>query len=749
MFVAKLFKPRPLTKRDDSQGSGYVNSKPLPYGRGAWESHFIDSSTYQIPKSTDGWGMISKLDLDDGQNYYSLGDYRRTFPNIDINELGIGNHMNMHPDGIGQYNYRYTPWNLYAALGHNMKHTCGQCKDTEVKPVCISCDGEGIHPCDGCGAEGGWQCGDCDGEGNQRCYECDGEGNQGCDECDGSGEIGCEKCPGDGSISETCKICDGEGEIEGEGEGKDACSECDGEGEIVTDCPDCNGGLILCGDCDGDGTLNCDYCEGDGTVYCESCNDGWYECGDCYGDGNKTCHVCEGNADGGECDLYSVPHTQDKKWIMDNERREQSIIQYWRTPQGMELAKNYFKHKCLVEDLHKGSRKSKWLKEKGEAAWELAPKYLGKFNKKTRAWSINWNRKKMWEHFESVKRDEYDISSDLLTYHLPFFIIKGHHFGPKGDKVEEMKKLYKQFKFTTSLATIINPMIPTGVDISGQLSHEIVDERLVHYLTSPIWDKYLTYMNIKCKTLKQRGKYNILDYNPSHLSWIYATGPSNYSRANRKPINAPSLTMVFESRKGSIESYIHKLYNDSYVEKELNKRLSGRAGSNYGTDLIKAKIAYKLYKIMGDDFIGFWKCANILRGDGAAHHNVYGGDKMVNEHFGLNRVPKKSFPTYFIVVKRIDNIKDMKLDFPNKKTDGILIGDLGSCLGIYCKEDKTIYKIRHMEPVKPNNKLIPGFPNFPWIDSENILIFETSLRFNEYPFMNWTINKGLISDQKS
>jgi hypothetical protein len=52
--------------------------------------------------------------------------------------------------------------------------------------------------------------------------------------------------------SETCRVCDGSGEIEDE------------YGE--------EGDTLVCDDCDGDGTENCRHCSGEGKVECYECD---------------------------------------------------------------------------------------------------------------------------------------------------------------------------------------------------------------------------------------------------------------------------------------------------------------------------------------------------------------------------------------------------------------------------------------------------------------------------------------------
>jgi len=720
MFLRKLFKPRPLTPT--ATKDKYAKN---PWYGNIWEAYYYDYSDYQVLKNRDGFGMISKINLNDGNNHYALGDYRDSFPALGLTK--IHRHLDSMRTKAGT---TFIPWELYASLGHKINHTCSVCKDTEVMPECQECD-EGANLCQNCGGEGGYGCEECDGDGHVECWDCNGEGEIDCYECDGIGEVDCEECDGEGETESDCSDCLGEKVIKDSSGNVDDCATCEGAGTVNSKCENCiGGGKMECGDCNGGGKHTCDECGGDGYTYCDNCNGGWVECSDCYGDGNITCPICSGAAAGGECNNYTIPHALNDDWKSDDIRRLQSHDKFWRTEEGASLAVNYFKQNVLKTDLN---NRKKFIQEKVSYLWDECVKGLSSYDKNAGGHLVKWDRDKAFKILEDNKWDENDMSSEILTYHLPFYL-RGYRLSKLNlDKNEFLSRLKARFKFET-LPKLLYP------SPKKEYIHTEVSERLINYLQSPMWDDYFKTINLKCKPLPYAGKLNILDYNPPKLSWIHVVGPTNYGRNTNGYIypNVSSFSMAFEGVKGALQGYHHKLVSPELLDKLVKNNFQGLGNRS---SMQKIHLGYLLHQHLGDDFIGFWRINKIIQG--AAKSNIYKGGKITNDTFQKNQMEGVyGFHSYIIVVKSQANIETMK----NVARLSRLLTQRDI---LYCRETQKLYTNR-LKPTESKH-IVAGFPDFPWINAQDALVYETNLRFTEYPFMNWTINKPQLNldDKKS
>lgn len=205
---------------------------------------------------------------------------------------------------------------LYGTIESYKCSTKIECPSCDGSGICSKCQGNrqitctvcnGSQECPSCYGTGKYGCENCNGTGN--CPDCDGDGECDCETCWGDGRISCPDCHGTGNyIEDTCNKCGGSGDYYGR-----ICRACDGTGTYTVTCKLCDGeGEIECPDCDGDGTYTCDTCHGSGDcthcygkgyLPCKACKSSGV-CGKCHGKGMIWCPECQGKGKCFDCKGY-------------------------------------------------------------------------------------------------------------------------------------------------------------------------------------------------------------------------------------------------------------------------------------------------------------------------------------------------------------------------------------------------------------------------------------------------------------
>jgi len=654
--INKLFKPRMLAKTVDSK------SKKLRWmGSKIWQEAYKDPSMFKIPKVYDARGLIGYWDNNNKDHNYMF-DYQK--------QSSINNYLGNSPflkKGVSSFP-------TLVSLGYDVKHTCSECNDTEIRPQC-EC-GAGNINCDACGAEGGFNCDNCNGDGWYDCDECD-DGYVDCNNCGANGEIDCDNCGGEGTyeckdcVKEGCTACEGTGILKKEGEAIEDlyCEECLGSGTKYCDYADCNegiktcaicegGGVVQCDDCNGDMRVSCDYCE-DGQQACDDCYDGLIECGDCGGNGYWVCQGCNGDWEGGQCKSYSIPHKNDANWEAHDYIRRQSIIKC--NPNsviGKTISKNFLKHIFFQTYDSNKLFGSALDKKKDRPYVHTISNYVEKLGVGGRQ-EIKLKSNELEElerEFDKITNKKgFGIHSKVIIHNLPYLDSRGF-----------MSR--------------------------GRYHYDIYNDKS-HFLLHESWDNYLSFLKMKVKKFQPNIDIDLFNYNYDSFTFVYIAGDLHHTRQGS--MTNPSGTLLVVPNKG-FKDWKLKALEDDLVDSQKfynNQPYSLRAyyPSNDRTD------------------------------DGNKHYQ----GNMIHYTINIGAAVKKQTGA-----EHWSSFRDNKW---NKYLTPILTGK-NKRKSVRNRDPYYDLDERKMKNTQ-YNYYPKGFPNS--VAGYKITMLTTNLKFNDYSFMNW------------